>query len=66
MVMVLSLRIAKALFYVFTQAPLVLAGARHRARWRVHWDVLAWHLRGCPAGVGLGRSQAPETDAAEG
>jgi GT2 family glycosyltransferase len=66
MAMVLSLRIVKALFYVLTQAPLVLAGARHRAHWRVHWDVLAWHLRGCSAGVGLGRSPSPETEVAEG
>jgi hypothetical protein len=50
---VLALRFAKSLFYVSSQAPLALAGGRHLARWRVHRDVLAWHLRGCPASVGL-------------
>jgi GT2 family glycosyltransferase len=65
MATVLSVRIAKALLYVLTQMPLALAGARHRARWRVHWDVLAWHPRSHPAGIGLGRPPAPETGAAE-
>jgi GT2 family glycosyltransferase len=50
---VLGLRLAKSLFYVSSQAPLALVGGRLRARWRVHRDVLAWHLRGCPASVGL-------------
>jgi GT2 family glycosyltransferase len=52
--LVLALRFTKALFYVVTQAPFGLAGARHRARWSIHRDVLLWHLRGCPASVGLG------------
>jgi GT2 family glycosyltransferase len=65
MATVLSLRIAEALRTVLTQVPLALAGARHRARWGVHWDVLAWHLRSHPAGIGLGRPPVPETKAAE-
>jgi len=60
---VLGLRFAKALLYLVTQAPLAVAGERHRARWGIHRDVLLWHLRGCPATVGLGRAAAPAPDA---
>jgi GT2 family glycosyltransferase len=59
--LVLALRTTKAFFYVLTQAPLALAGRRHRARWAIHRDVLVWHLRGCPASVGLGRLAPFET-----
>jgi GT2 family glycosyltransferase len=55
MALALSLRLVKALFYVVSQAPLALFGGRLRSRWKMHWDVLAWHLRGCPATVGLER-----------
>ena len=55
MAIVFVLRIAKSLFYVVSQAPLALLGERQRARWLVHRDVLLWHLRGCPASVGLAR-----------
>ena len=41
-----------------SETPLALAVAPHRARWRVHRAVFAWHLRGCPASVGL-RQAAP-------
>jgi hypothetical protein len=58
--LVLLLRSAKSLFYVVSQAPLALAGARHRARWHSHWQVLMWHLRGCPARVGV--AQLHESD----
>jgi hypothetical protein len=54
MAMVFCMRLLKSLFYVVTQAPLALFGGRHLARWRVHRDVLAWHLRGCPEAVGFG------------
>jgi GT2 family glycosyltransferase len=60
---VLGLRFAKASFYLATQAPLVLAGERHRERWAIHRQVLAWHLRGCPATVGLGGSGASQGEA---
>jgi GT2 family glycosyltransferase len=53
MALVLTIRTAKSLLYVLTQAPLALLGGRPRERWRVHRDVLAWHLRGRPAAVGL-------------
>ncbi|MFI5216424.1 MAG: hypothetical protein ACHQ3O_07760, partial [Candidatus Limnocylindria bacterium] len=53
----------KALFYVVTEAPLVCAGEKHRERGGIHRDVWVWHLRGCPAAVGLGRIGAPEADA---
>lgn len=50
---VVAIRLLKCLFYLVTQAPLALAGARARERWQVHRDVLAWHLRGCPDAGGL-------------
>jgi GT2 family glycosyltransferase len=49
------LRFGKSLVRVLLGAPLALASPRLRARWRVQRAVLAWHLRGCPAGVGLAR-----------
>jgi GT2 family glycosyltransferase len=52
--LVLALRFAKAFFYLVTQAPLALAGGRHRERWEIHRTVWIWHLRGCPSAVGLG------------
>jgi hypothetical protein len=48
-----ALRLAKSGFYVATQAPLAALFPPHRPRWRAHRAVLAWHLRGCPAAVGL-------------
>lgn len=47
------LRFAKSLARVVLGAPLALASRARRARWSVHRDVLAWHLRGCPRAVGL-------------
>jgi hypothetical protein len=47
------LRFTKSLARVLAGAPLALASRSVRSRWRVHRDVLVWHLRGCPAGVGL-------------
>ncbi len=61
--LVLALRFTKAFFYVVTQAPLLIAGTRHRERWSIHRDVFMWHLRGCPGSVGLGRVAAFEADA---
>ncbi len=61
--LVLALRFTKAFFYLVTQAPLVLAGERHRERWGIHRLVFIWHLRGCPSTVGLGRCAAPESEA---
>ena len=58
MAIVLGLRLAKSFFYVISQAPLALLGGRHRTRWAMHRDVLLWHLRGCPAAVGLGQLSA--------
>ena len=53
MAIVFFLRIAKSLFYVVSQASVALLGERRWARWVVQRDVLLWHLRGCPASVGL-------------
>jgi GT2 family glycosyltransferase len=60
MVLVFLLRTLKSLFYVVSQAPLALLGERQRERWAVHRDVLLWHLRGCPASVGLARAARAE------
>jgi hypothetical protein len=46
-------RFAKSWLRVLAGAPLALASRSARARWRVHRDVLWWHLHGCPSGVGL-------------
>ncbi len=54
----LAVKFAKSLLYVLSQAPLAAVGARHRARWKIHRDVLVWHLRGCPSSVGLHRMTA--------
>jgi GT2 family glycosyltransferase len=61
--LVRAVRFGKAFFYVVTQAPFALAGARHRQRWSIHRDVFLWHLRGCPATVGLGRVAGFEVEA---
>jgi GT2 family glycosyltransferase len=61
--LVLALRFAKAFFYLVTQAPLVLAGERHRERWEIHRVVFLWHLRGCPRAVGLGGGTPPGSEA---
>jgi len=53
MAAVLSLRLLKCLFYVVALAPPAVLGGRAIDRWKVHRDVLAWHLRGCPRSVGL-------------
>ncbi len=54
------LRFAKSLARVVGGAPLALVRPELRPRWRVHRDVLAWHLRGCPSGVGLAGLRAGE------
>lgn len=54
-----ALRFCKALFYVITQTPPALFAPRMRSRCRVNWDVLRWHLRGCPQSVGLGSLAGP-------
>ncbi len=60
MSIVLVLRTLKAMLYVVTQAPLALVDARRRVRWTSHRDVLFWHLRGCPQGIGLSRPSAAD------
>jgi len=47
------LRLVKSLGRVIAGAPLALASRSSRARGRVHRELLAWQLRGCPADVGL-------------
>jgi hypothetical protein len=58
MATVLSLRLLKTLLYVVVSAPAALFGGRGLARWKVHRDVLAWHLRGCPRSVGFAAAGA--------
>ena len=53
MATVISLRLLKSLSYVVALAPRALFGGRGLARWKVHRDVLVWHLRGCPKAVGF-------------
>ncbi len=60
---VFALRFFKAFFYVTTRAPLALFGGSYRSDWIDDRDVLVWHLRGCPAAVGLG--QFVEFDSAD-
>ena len=60
----LALRVCKAVFYVVTQAPLALFAPRIRVRCRAHWDVLLWHLRGCPASAGLSPRPTDRIEAA--
>lgn len=51
--LLLGLRIAKALLYVVARAPGALVSRRIRERWRQDRRVLAWYLRGRPAGWGI-------------
>ncbi len=53
--LVFAIRFIKAFFYVLTRVPLALLGGSYRADWIDYRDVLTWHLRGCPAAVGLGQ-----------
>jgi hypothetical protein len=50
---VIALRFAKALLYTLALAPAALVSRGGRDRWASRAAVLAWHLRGCPAGAGL-------------
>jgi hypothetical protein len=58
MATVLSLRLLKTLFYLVALAPLAGFGGRGLARWKLHRDVLAWHLNGCPRAVGIANAGA--------
>jgi hypothetical protein len=58
MATVFCMRLLKSLFHVVAQAPLALFGGRGRARWKVHRDVLLWHLRGCPGAAGFAGAAA--------
>ena len=55
-------RLAKAFLYVAMNAPAALLGGRHRARWIADRQVFVWHLRGCPAAVGLGQLREIDSD----
>ena len=59
--LVFGLRLSKGVLYVVGRAPLLLTGRRGRERWRVYRDVLAWHLRGCPASTSLAAAGEPGT-----
>lgn len=50
---IVALRFAKALLYTLAFAPLAAVSRDARERWTSGAAVLAWHLRGCPAGGGL-------------
>jgi GT2 family glycosyltransferase len=53
--LVVGLRFAKSLAYVVVGAVPALFSARARRRLARDFQVLAWHLRGCPADAGLVR-----------
>lgn len=61
--LVFALRVTKALFYVLARAPLAPLGGSHRAHWIDDREVLVWHLRGCPAAVGLGQKLEYDAEA---
>jgi GT2 family glycosyltransferase len=48
-----SLRVARGILAVAVLGPLGIASERQRRRSRERWQLLVWHLRGCPAHVGL-------------
>jgi GT2 family glycosyltransferase len=56
---VVALRVAKGLLYLVGGALPAAFSRRARERWSARGRVLAWHLRGCPAGAGLRRVARP-------
>jgi GT2 family glycosyltransferase len=52
---VFGLRVAKGVLRAATGWLGAPFSRRRRERWRQDLQVLAWHLRGCPAGAGLAR-----------
>jgi GT2 family glycosyltransferase len=50
---VVALRVTKGLVALVGRLPAALVSARGRERLAERWQVLAWHLRGCPAREGL-------------
>jgi GT2 family glycosyltransferase len=53
--LVVILRVLKAILYVVWRFPGALVYGRRRDRWLQDWKVLRWHLRGCPEDEGLAR-----------
>jgi hypothetical protein len=65
MATVFTLRLFKTLVYLMLAVPAALLGSeRSRARLRMHGDVLAWHLRGCPRSVGFAAASQSAASAA--
>lgn len=60
--LIVTIRVLKALLYVALGAPIALFPGRGRERWLQDWQVLRWHLRGCPANEGLARLREERED----
>ncbi len=63
--LVVILRVLKAILYVVWRIPAALVYGRGRDRWLQDWKVLRWHLRGCPEGEGLARLRHESADGGE-
>lgn len=64
--LVVILRVLKAILYVVWRIPGALVYGRSRDRWLQDWKVLRWHLRGCPEGEGLARLREKSVDGGDG
>jgi GT2 family glycosyltransferase len=60
--LIVTLRVVKAVLYVVWGAPGALVNSRIRDRWLQDWKVLRWHLRGCPDDEGLARLSGKASD----
>jgi len=60
--LIVILRVLKAILYVVWGIPGALVYRRSRDRWRQDWRVLRWHLRGCPEDEGLARLREKSVD----
>jgi len=64
MAMLIALRLFKTVLYSILALPAAALGSEPaRARLRLHGQVLAWHLRGCPRSIGFAGSNGPEASA---
>jgi GT2 family glycosyltransferase len=62
LVLIVMLRVLKAILYVVWRIPGALVYRRSRDRWLQDWKVLRWHLRGCPEEEGLARLREKSAD----
>jgi GT2 family glycosyltransferase len=62
LLLIVMLRVLKAILYVVWGIPGALVYRRRRDRWRQDWKVLRWHLRGCPEDEGLAQLREKSAD----